>query len=175
MHTVLVKSRGTAPLLGAVALALGLTGCSPITGGIAGVAVGSDGNPIGVIQVCSPHSIDTATLETFDAHGVTRQGAWSASSGARGSTSWSLRDGGDGWSVTTPLAKLVPGVTYEFSGSSRDQSTWTIGVQFTTRDLSAMKPGQVRYVSAYMNKNLESTVSIVSLAEFEKSACELLK
>ncbi|WP_306327030.1 hypothetical protein [Streptomyces venezuelae] len=156
--------------LAVAALATGvaaLSGCVVPPAGLAGVTVAADGSPVGVIMMCHDH-IDGATLypDHDDATGSPEtEWLWDHDSPVTGFTSWSLASPADGWTTETPLGRLVPGQEYALYGWTEDNSWSAAHVYFTTADLKALVPGQVRY-------NNGDEVRIVSTDEFREKACE---
>ncbi|MFC9387187.1 hypothetical protein [Streptomyces venezuelae] len=149
------------------AIVAALSGCAVPPAGLAGVTVTADGSPVGVILMCHDH-IDGATLypDHVDSTGTPEDdGRWEHEAPVTGFTSWSLASPADGWTAETPLGRLVPGQRYALYGWTEDSSWSAAHVHFTTADLKALVPGQVRYERG-------DEVRIVSTDEFREKACE---
>ncbi|MET9930811.1 MULTISPECIES: hypothetical protein [unclassified Streptomyces] len=141
------------------------SGCTVPVAGVAGVTVGKDGTPVGVIAMCEEH-VDGATLHTDAEAPEARRdmGTWNHATPITGLTTWPLASPGDGWTVEKPFGRLVPGRVYAMYGWTQDNSWSTSGVSFTTRDLEALTSGQVRYGS-------DGTAGTASLEDFREKAC----
>ncbi|MFJ3504421.1 MULTISPECIES: hypothetical protein [unclassified Streptomyces] len=149
--------------VGAVSL---LSGCTVPIAGVAGVTVGRDGTPVGVIAMCEEH-VDGATLyaDAEDPEAQKDLGVWRHGAPLTGLITWSLASPGDGWTVEKPFGRLAPGQVYRLYGWTEDDSWSTSGVSFTTKDLELLTPGQVRYGS-------DDMVGTVPLEDFREKACE---
>ena len=88
-------------------LAALVSGCSVDPHASVALGLGADGSPVAYLQVCSKH-IDGVTIY----RGNTDLGKWAADRPATGFSTWSLATGGNGWTVTKPLAALNPGRSY---------------------------------------------------------------
>ena len=153
----------------ATTLALVTTGCTVEARAVAGVGVGAEGGPVGFLQVCSEH-IDGATVYQTDNHHL---GTMAATPAATGFATWSLASGGSGWTVTEPFASLQAGQTYHLYGWTRDNTSSAVAVDFTVSDLTAMKPGQVRYQSRRAESSGNNDLEVVtSVAQFQQHACD---
>ncbi|MCX5227686.1 hypothetical protein ABZY16_07315 [Streptomyces sp. NPDC006553] len=144
-----------------------LSGCTVPPAGLAGVTVAADGSPVGVIVMCHDH-IDGATLhpDDGDATGTPEsEGYWRHDTPVTGFTSWSLTSPADGWTAERAPGRLVPGQRYGLYGWTEDSSWAAAHVYFTTADLEALAPGQVRYERG-------DDVRTVSTDEFREKACE---
>jgi hypothetical protein len=142
------------------AAVVGLTsGCTVEARGVMGIGVGADGDPVAFLQVCSDH-IDGATAYVTDSD---HRGSWTADPAATGFATWSLLDGGDGWSVAEPFVAPEPGQVYSLYGWTRDNSSSATSVSFTAADLAGMKPGQVRY---------NDVTVVTTVEEFRQHACD---
>jgi hypothetical protein len=71
----------------------------------------------------------------------------------------------EGWTVETPLGRLDPKQTYRMYGWTTDSSWAAASVSFTTADLAAVTPGQVRY-------EVGDTVVTSSIEDFREKGCE---
>ncbi|MGW3386917.1 hypothetical protein [Streptomyces cinereoruber] len=155
------------PLAAAAAgAALLLSGCTVPVAGVAGVTVGKDGTPVGVIAMCKEH-VDGATLYA-DAEGPEAQkdmGSWSRGTPLTGLTTWPLSSPGAGWTAEKPLGRLAPGQVYVMYGWTEDNSWSTSSVSFTTKDLESLTVGQVHYRSGDM-------AGTASLEDFRDKACD---
>ncbi|MFC8173815.1 hypothetical protein [Streptomyces sp. NPDC057325] len=148
---------GAAPLL---------SGCTVPVAGVAGVTAGRDGSPVGVIAMCEEH-VDGATLHT-DAEDPGAQedaGVWKHDGPITGLTTWTLASPGDGWTAEKPFGRLAPGQAYRMYAWTEDDSWSTSGVSFTTEDLAALTPGQVRY-------GADDMIGTAPLEDFREKACE---
>ncbi|MFF6832906.1 hypothetical protein ACFY84_13685 [Streptomyces sp. NPDC012438] len=154
---VAIAAVGAAPLL---------SGCTVPVAGVAGVTVGKDGSPVGVIAMCEEH-VDGATLHT-DAEDPGAQedaGVWKHDGPITGLTTWPLASPGDGWTAEKPFGRLAPGQAYRMYAWTEDDSWSTSGVSFTTEDLAALTPGQVRY-------GADDMIGTAPLEDFREKACE---
>ena len=152
-----------------MAVALVTTGCTVEARAVAGVGVGPDGGPVGFLQVCSEH-IDGATVYQTDTDHL---GTWAPTPAATGFATWSLAGGGNGWTVTEPFASLKAGQTYHLYGWTTDNTSSAVAVDFTVADLTAMKPGQVRYLSGHADSSGNNDLEVVtSVAQFQQHACD---
>ncbi|MFE5730349.1 hypothetical protein ACFQ7A_05465 [Streptomyces sp. NPDC056528] len=154
------------PLVAAVGAVFLLSGCTVPVAGVAGVTVGKDGTPVGVIAVCEEH-VDGATLHV-DAEDPAAQrdmGTWNHNGPVTGLVTWPMVSPGDGWTVEKPFGRLVPGQAYAMYGWTEDDSWAAVHVSFTTKDLEALTPGQVRYGS-------DDMAGTVPLEDFREKACE---
>ncbi|MFI9123310.1 hypothetical protein ACIGW0_28645 [Streptomyces bikiniensis] len=154
------------PLAATAAAALLLSGCTVPIAGVAGVTVGEDGSPVGVIAMCKEH-VDGATLHTDaeDPEAQKDMGAWNHDAPITGLTTWPLSSPGDGWTVAKPFGRLVPGQAYRLYGWTEDDSWSTAAVSFTTKDLEKLTPGQVWYEPGDEGRT-------VPLDDFRTKACE---
>ncbi|MFF5391146.1 MULTISPECIES: hypothetical protein [unclassified Streptomyces] len=159
----LVAIAAAAAAVGAAPL---LSGCTVPVAGVAGVTVGKDGSPVGVIAMCEEH-VDGATLHT-DAEDPGAQedaGVWKHDGPITGLTTWPLASPGDGWTAEKPFGRLAPGQAYRMYAWTEDDSWSTSGVSFTTEDLAALTPGQVRY-------GADDMIGTAPLEDFREKACE---
>ncbi|MFE5830842.1 hypothetical protein ACFQ8W_11425 [Streptomyces sp. NPDC056508] len=149
--------------VGAVSL---LSGCTVPIAGVAGVTVGRDGSPVGVIAMCREH-VDGATLyaDAEDPEAQKDLGVWRHGAPITGLITWPLASPGDGWTVEKPFGRLASGQVYRLYGWTEDDSWSTSGVSFTTKGLELLTPGQVRYGS-------DDMVGTVPLEDFREKACE---
>ena len=155
--------------VGVLLLPVGLAGCTVPINAVAGVGVGDDGQPLGMIEVCSEHIDGSSVYQTQDDH----LGSWEAKPAATGFTSWSLADGGNGWRVTEAFAPLKPGQNYTLYGWTNDNSSSAADVDFTTADLANMKPGQVRYWSGKLNDaGTKGIYDVTTVEQFRAHACD---
>ena len=147
-----------------------LNACTVPGTAVAGVGVSADGSPVGYLQVCS-HSIDGATLYVTEPNSV---GEWEVSPSMNAFSSWSLPSGGSGWRVTEPMTTLQPGTEYILYGWTHDNSASADAVHFTTDDLAAMHPGQVRYWAGEESEGADVAVT-TSVADFKAHACDIFE
>ena len=145
-----------------------LAGCTVPQGAVAAISVNAKGEPVGVIQVCRER-IDGATLYRSDND---KLGSWTSSPPATGTTTWPLAQGGNGWTVSDPLVKLRPGLTYALYGWTNDNSSSASVVEFSTDDLARLRPGEVRYQSGEVSDSSDG-YKTATLAEFQAVACSL--
>jgi hypothetical protein len=168
-----MQARGTRAgvlLTSAAILITGLlSGCTVPMTAVAGVGMGADGRPLGVIQVCSSH-IDGATVYQTDSDHL---GSWTSRPAASGFTRWSLDDGGAGWLVTEPFASLQQGQTYNLYGWTEANSASTVAVHFTMTDLARLLPGQVRYTAGSSDARGDLEVTVTE-AYFKQHACDMV-
>lgn len=156
----------------AAAVALVTTGCTVESRAIAGVGVGTDGAPVGFLQVCSEH-IDGASIYQTDKDHL---GTWTVKPAATGFATWSLASGGNGWTVTEPFASLKSGQTYTMFGWTNDNTSAADGVEFTTANLATMKPGQVRYWFRGADpEGKQDGYVVTSVEQFQRNACDGLR
>jgi hypothetical protein len=94
-------------------------------------------------------------------------GEWTANRPATGFSTWSLATGGNGWTVTKPLAAFKPGRLYDMYGWTNNDSASADGPEFTPEELSALKPGEVLWEPP------QNGTPAVTLAYFRQHACDL--
>ncbi|NYH92889.1 hypothetical protein [Actinopolymorpha rutila] len=129
----------------AVTVAVLVSGCGPPGTGTIGVGVDAAGKPVAYLRVCPGEHMDLARLDAEPLKDSTPSvGAWGARPAVTGSTSWSFDRPDHGWVAKGPAPQLEPGVIYSLSAGAKDGSGTSGYVTFTTEDLQAMKPGQVR-------------------------------
>ncbi|MFF8607958.1 hypothetical protein ACF06X_18670 [Streptomyces sp. NPDC015346] len=146
-----------------------VAGCTVPSAGATGISVTADGQPLGVILMCHDH-IDGATLHPDDDDPKRlHTGRWKRDQAVTGFTTWPLAmvagDAADGWTAEKPMGTLDPKQTYRMYGWTTDNSWAAASVSFTTADLAALTPGQVRY-------EIGDTVSISSIEDFRRTACD---
>ncbi|WP_431683402.1 hypothetical protein [Kitasatospora sp. KL5] len=132
------------------------------------VGVGPDGGPVGVVMVCQGQ-ITTAHLRPYDAQdGREPFGSWQRSRPLRGYDSWPLATGDADWTVTRPMAPLGETRLDFRAWSGNDWTSTSIG--FSTADLAALKPGEVRYTE--IDRNGREIPRTVTVEEFRAKACD---
>ncbi|SDR81899.1 hypothetical protein SAMN04489717_0680 [Actinopolymorpha singaporensis] len=129
----------------AVAVAVLVSACGPPVTGTIGVGVDAARRPVAYLRVCSGDHLDLAFLDAEPLRDSTPSAAaWDARPAATGSTSWSFDRPDHGWVAKGSAPQLEPGVIYHLAAGAKDGSGTSSYVLFTTEDLQAMKPGQVR-------------------------------
>lgn len=146
---VALRRRHVFAPVGLVLLATTTTSCSVPTAGWAAVGVDSDGDLIGIIQMCD-HHVDGATLYRSDAptdeRGLKpRLGKWESADAVTDFARWSFASPSDDW---TPLADYeAPAADgrYSLYGWTRDNSWSTVHASFNVADIAQLQPGEVLY------------------------------
>jgi hypothetical protein len=129
----------------AVTVAVLVSACGPAVTGTIGVGVDAAGRPVAYLRVCPSEHMDLARLDAEPLRdSIPSVAAWDARPAVTGSTSWSFDRPDHGWVAKRPAPQLEPGVIYHLSAGAKDGSGTSGYVLFTTEDLQAMKPGQVR-------------------------------
>ncbi|MFJ6567258.1 hypothetical protein ACIQNU_07540 [Streptomyces sp. NPDC091292] len=152
-----------------------LPGCGVPSAGRTGVSVTEDGQPLGVMLICHDH-VDVALMYSDSdraGEGSQALGRWTRTRSAlTGYSTWPLSGAGeDGWSARKPMAPLAPGRDYKLYGSTYDNS-WSAGsVSFSTEDLAALSPGQVRYLAGRVKGADADGQMTTSLAKFRATEC----
>jgi len=129
-----------------------LSGCTPLVVGAVGISRDRAGLPVAHLAVCQ-HHVDTLALLGPDASGdLKRLAEWSAHKEVTDLAVVALAASA-GWDTVTPLPQLKPGVTYELAAWG-DAGAWTgtvvvTEVNFTTDQLAALSPGEVRSVEGW--------------------------
>jgi hypothetical protein len=150
-----------------------LAGCSVPSGAVIGLSRALDGGLVAHLQVCQGH-IDGATLYSGAEDSASQTlGDWDAGRAITDSGSWSLRNGGAGWTVTTPLADLKPDTEYELYGWTNDNSWSATGPQgFTVEELDRLEPNQVLLWNEDWAAGPEEPLNVVvDMTEFADAAC----
>jgi len=150
--------------VGAVSL---LAACTVRTGAVTGVSVTTDGEPAAVIAVCEGH-INAAVLYWGDSDKNTV--TWVHDGDITDLAIWPLSGGGD-WEPNKPVPRLAADTAYTLYGATKDNSWSGVNVHFTTKDLAALKPGQVRYYVGYDERTQTARYAIVPLSDFRSKAC----
>jgi hypothetical protein len=130
----------------AVVLGVGtLTSCGVPGGGVFGVL--ADGTA--VVQMCEGH-IDGATLYLPDPHVPEGEdphdekvGRWTADPAVSGFSEFSLKDGGNGWTLNGRLKPRDPKKRYTLNGWTADNSWTTSWLEFSQEELAKLKPGEL--------------------------------
>lgn len=129
----------------AVTVAVLVSACTPPVTGTIGVGVDAAGRPVAYLRVCPGEHMDLAFLDAEPLRDSTPSvAAWDARPAVTGSASWSFDRPDHGWVAKGPAPQLKPGVIYHLAAGAKDGSGTSSYVLFTTEDLQAMKPGQVR-------------------------------
>jgi hypothetical protein len=151
-----------------------LSGCGVPAGGVLGVTIDAAGKPEIVVQMCEGH-IDGATmyLPDPDPDRVTPQneefGRWEVSPAVAGFSQFSLAGGGNGWRLVGTLKPRTPETRYTIYGWSNDNSWSAAHLDFSQRDLDALRPGSVLTISTDPEADTNQTRP---LADFRAKTCE---
>lgn len=155
--------------LGSVGL---LSSCTVPVDGYAGITVDSNGAAQALIQTCK-HSVDGATIYWGDdPKGSDSRdaeiGNWKFSRSTVGRPiTWTVgADLAEDVQATVPIKALVPRRIYSLYGWTKDNSWSTVSVDFTLKELKALKPGRVLVFDS------ESQPREVSAQQFSNLACD---
>ncbi|MFI6459851.1 hypothetical protein [Streptomyces sp. NPDC050528] len=158
------RTRGAAAVLGTVAGALVLSGCAAVDLPLAGIRLGADGAPYALIRPCGDDSYQSPSLD----------GTTASAQGGPVTTGWDVRKEKLRGDVEFPLfsppaawqarhrgeQRLLPKHTYSLVfGHYITGDSYNGIVEFTTEQITALRPGQVWADGKAM-----------SLGEFEKLA-----
>ncbi|MEU4538151.1 hypothetical protein AB0G15_25185 [Streptosporangium sp. NPDC023825] len=174
----------------AVSVVVGVSGCTPVIGGLTGLSVDSEGHPVIVLAWCegatpdgvkvyhyeepvstspgggsvgSPVSINissSSTVTVDDAH-------FNAPSLDGQSASFRIDEPADGWTVEPESFAMVPGVEYHAFGGNRDHTFSIAHVYFTGDDIENLKPGMV-LIQQYDEKKGDWVDVMVSQENFDR-------
>lgn len=186
------RTRTATAVAGLLLVALATSGCTPGENAVVGVSVDPQGRPVGVVAVCDGQ-INSASLWSLDPRADPSatpipEASYSALPTQREQVRWTpgqpVTDVGT-WSVTSGepwtaegSPSLEKGVRYSIAAENvtfRDTDTTGISsyarsVEFTLADLSALKPGEVRW-SAGSSRAAGGQGEVVSITEFRDVAC----
>ncbi|WP_405064200.1 hypothetical protein OG474_21825 [Kribbella sp. NBC_01505] len=159
-----------------VAAALGvgtLTSCGVPDGGVFGVL----GDGTAVVQMCTGH-IDGAELFLADLSDDPHDeqiGRWTADPEVSGFSQFSLKDGGNGWTLNGRLRPRDPGKRYTLKGWTADASWSTTWLQFSQHELTKLKPGELAGPPTDWPEDEnapEPPNRVWTLTDFKAKACE---
>jgi hypothetical protein len=152
--------------------ALVLTGCTVPSGGVVGVTVDAQGNPVIVVQMCEGH-IDGATMYKPDPDPDRMppqdeiMGRWEVAAPVTGFSQFQLDTGGNGWAVVDTLVGRDPRTPYTIYGWSNDNSWSASHLSFSDRELDDLQPGTVLVPETEGDANKTE-----SLADLKTKSCE---
>lgn len=160
-------------------IAVGVTGsllsaCTVESGAVAGVGVDAEGRPVGYVQLCRG-TIDSMTLWAGTGDNVTAEWTAKAPIGSGGFTAFSFTDPGPDWSAGSPTySSLDPAKSYTLQGNGGDHDAeWsTQYVDFTTKTLASLRPGQVRYWVGTNDSSTKDSFKVSTVEEFKVTACK---
>jgi hypothetical protein len=151
-----------------------LSGCSVPYGAILALGMAPDGDIVAHLQICEGH-IDGVSVFRADEGDISKpSGVWDAATPVLDTAAWSLVDPRDGWTASTPLAPLEPGVQYDIYGWTVDNSWSAIGPSpFTVDDLRQLQPGQVLSWNKDWASADDAPLTVaMDLAVFTETACD---
>ncbi|MEV5574786.1 hypothetical protein AB0L06_32525 [Spirillospora sp. NPDC052269] len=143
-----------------------LQGCGPAQVGFTGISKSSNGELLGVVQVCRS-GVDKAVLRAADA-GVKVQ--WRRSSPVRGVSVWPLEAGGDWWERSGDPGILRQNHTFRLT-AYRGDSSITVRVESDQNKLALLTAGQVLFRYSAPGASGYGKDRIASLAKFRRLAC----
>lgn len=158
-----------------------LTGCETVAGaGSTGISVDAQARPVIVFALCNDH-IDGATI--FRARGkadppgdqsTVSVARWDAVSPVTPATAMDAPlntvEPSRSWSQVGPSEAFRPRVVYTAYGWTRDNTWFTGHVEFTLKQLSTLKPGQV-LTQTYDPDKDRPVDTVQSDEQFRAQAC----
>lgn len=170
-----VTSRRAFSALASVGACLLLAGCGVPVGSAVAIGVDTTGRPVGYVLVCGG-TVDTTTF--WDAKTQDYTGGWTAKDTLDPGvfSNFNLTDPGNGWRISdTAFAGLKPGKQYEFraygGNDEQDVNQWSSTyVDFTSKDLAALPPDQVRYWAG-TTEDGQDLFNTVTVDEFKAKGC----
>lgn len=158
-----------------------LTGCETVAGaGATGVSVDAQARPVIVFALCNDH-IDGATIfrarSKADPPGEDATisiAKWEAASPVTPATAMDAPlntvEPSRSWSQVGPSEAFRPRVVYTAYGWTRDNTWFTGHVEFTLKQLSTLKPGQV-LTQTYDPDKDRPVDTVQSYEQFRTQAC----
>jgi hypothetical protein len=171
-----MRRRGLVLPAVAAAGCLLLSGCTVESGAVAGVGVDAQGRPVGFVQVCQGQ-IDSMTL--WRGEGDDAAAGWTAAAvvGPGGFSTFSFAEPGPDWKAGSPaFTGIDPTMSYTLQGNGgKGGNEWsTQYVDFTTRTLRGLKPGEVRYWVGTNESSTKDYFKVSTVEEFKASACKVV-
>jgi hypothetical protein len=175
------RTVAAAGLLAGVSI-VSLAGCETVAGaGATGISVDAQARPVIVFALCNDH-IDGATIfrdrTKADPPGedaTVSVATWEAVSPVTPATAMDAMlntvEPSRSWSQVGPSESFRPGVVYTAYGWTHDNTWFTGHVDFTLKQLSYLKPGQV-LTQTYDPDKDQAVDTVQSDEQFSANACK---
>ena len=155
-------------VIGAATAGCLLAGCTPESGGVTGISVDAEGQPVAVIAMCEG-AVDSLILYT-DSAGEEVVAEWETSESIDALDQVNLRTPARPWKVVATMPALEEGETYVLYGATVDNDWSSAHVEFSTASLRKLSPDLV--LTHVYNETTDSDEDHVSQsATFREDMC----
>ncbi|GAA4588878.1 hypothetical protein GCM10023107_10850 [Actinoplanes octamycinicus] len=150
-----------------VGSSVGLAACSVPENGHTGLSVDAEGNPLGLVAVCSDDPPDSVYLSGSRATTGPVPVEYVPPADVGRTMSFRLDAPDNGWVARPEPSRLRPDVEYSLYGRTDDNSHSTREVDFELTDRERLSPGMVLIQEVVRGERVDA---VVTQQEFEKRA-----